>query len=225
MGEKTEGLHNHPCFSQVDPLEPGFLRLRVAPGCNMQCSYCVKTPSRCQGPRTDSFTGVLTPEEAVERIAARIAGNEPLHAVELAGPGEPLANASTYVVLRKIGWLYPDVDLSVWTNGLLLPDRIGELVDAGVRSLTISINAVNPETAGRIYEWIIYRGRRYAGSAAADLLLNQQWIGLINAIEAGLAVTVYTFSIPGVNEGEVPRIGNRARELGADRVTVSQLHG
>jgi nitrogen fixation protein NifB len=169
------------------------------------------------------FSGILTPEGAVDRVAALVDAGNPPARVEIAGPGEPLANAATSVVLRKVHWLYPDLPLSVWTNGLLLPDRLGELMDAGMRSLTISINAVKPETAERIYEWIIYRGRRYEGSAAADLLLNQQWIGFINAIEAGLTVTVYTLSIPGVNENEIPQIATRARELGADGVRVSQL--
>lgn len=225
MGKEKEDLHDHPCFSPGFPQEPGSVRLPVAPGCNMRCFYCVRTPGRYDASRAGSFTGLLTPDGAVDRVAALVDAGKPPVRVEIAGPGEPLANAATSVVLRKIHWLYPDLLLSVWTNGLLLPDRIGELVDAGVRSLTVSINAVDPETAGRIYEWIIYRGRRYEGSAAADLLLNQQWIGLINTIEAGLAVNVYALSIPGVNDGEVPRVEKRARDIGADRVTVWQFHG
>jgi nitrogen fixation protein NifB len=223
MEKMKEGIRNHPCFSQEDPLEPGLLRLQVAPACNMRCSYCVRAPGRQDGSRTDSITGVPTPEEAVERVAAWIDGNKPLYVVELAGPGEPLANASTYVVLRKIGWLYPDVNLSVWTNGLLLPDRLDEIVKAGARSLTVSLNAISPETAEQIYEWILYRGRRYSGSEAADLLLNQQWMGLINAIEAGLAVTVYTVRIPGVNEDDIPLVEKRAEALGADKMMILPL--
>lgn len=222
MDKMKEGLQNHPCFSLEPPHEPGLLRLPVAPGCNMRCSFCIRRRDEARR-GVPSISGILTPEGAVDRVAARVDAGEPPARVEIAGPGEPLANAATPVVLRKLHWLYPDLPLSVWTNGLLLPDRLGELVGAGVQALTISINAVKPEAAGRIYEWIIYRGRRYEGREAADLLLYQQWIGLINVIEAGLAVTVCTVRIPGVNEDEMSLIENRARELGADGMMILPL--
>lgn len=225
MDNKKGAIWNHPCFSLEPPREPGLLRLPVAPGCNMRCSFCIRRQNEAGRGGAASLTSILTPNGAVDRVAARVDAGGPPARVEIAGPGEPLANAATSVVLRKLHWLYPDLLLSVWTNGLLLPDRLGELVDAGVRSLTISINALRSETAGRIHEWIIYRGRRYEGREAADLLLHQQWTGLANAIEAGLSATVCSIGMPGVNEDEIPLIEKRSKELGADMVKVAQLHG
>jgi nitrogen fixation protein NifB len=186
----------------------------------MQCRYCYR-PKDLRAERGAEYSSdVLDPEKAVERVAARMGGAEPPRVVELAGTGEPLLNASTYVVLRRLSWLYPGLTLSVWTNGLLLPDRLGELAQSGLRNLTLSLHAATPETAGRIYEWAIYRARKYTGREAAELVLQQQWNGLSNAVEAGLSVTAYVMSIPGVNEHEVPFIRTRAEEIGADRVAV-----
>ncbi len=223
MGPAEESIRNHPCFLFEQPRQKDVLRLPVAPGCNMRCFFCIRRREDAGPVSTRAFSGILTPDGAVDRVAVRVDANDPPGMVELAGPGEPLANAATSVALRKLHWLYPDLLLSVWTNGLLLPDRLDELVKAGVTSLTVSINAVKPGTAERIYEWIVYRGRRYEGREAAALLLHQQWTGLANAIEAGLSATVYTVSIPGVNEGEIPLIEKHAADLGADSVRIAQF--
>jgi len=55
-----------------------------------------------------------------------------------------------------------------------------------------SSNAITPETAEKIYAWIIYHGRRYEGRSATELLLANQWHGLKLAIDAGLIVKVNT---------------------------------
>jgi nitrogen fixation protein NifB len=182
----------------------------------MSCRFCTRQDSA----QTLAGTSVriLAPESAVDRIAALIDNGTPPAGVEIAGPGEPLVNAATMTVLTKLHWLYPDLPLSVWTNGLLLPERLSELVRRGVSTLTVSINASVPATAEQIYEWIIYRGRRLEGREAAEVLLHQQWSGLANAIEAGPSVTVCSFILPGVNEQDIPLIEKRARDLGADSV-------
>lgn len=168
---------------------------------------------------------MLTPGGAVDRVAALIDAGTPPAGAEIAGPGEPLVNAATFTVLGKLRWLYPDLQLSVWTNGLLLPERLGELVGSGVSSLTVSIDAATPATAERVHEWIIHRGRRLEGRESAALLLAQQWNGLANAIEAGLAVTVCSLVLPGVNEADIPRIEKQARELGAACVRAAAFSG
>ena len=143
--------------------------------------------------------------------------------IRTGGPGEPLLFASTYAVLSRLHASYPDMLLSVWTNGLLFPDRLGELARAGVSRITVSISAATPETAERIYDWIVYRGRKYAGRAATEILLRQQWKGLSNTVEAGMLVTVYAASVEGVNDQEVPTVRARAIEIGAERVFCEPL--
>jgi nitrogen fixation protein NifB len=166
---------------------------------------------------------VLTPDEAMDRTRALIERSDRLCVVGIAGPGDPLVNAPTFVVLRHIHWEYPDLTLCISTNGLLLPDRLEQLIASGVKSLTVTINAVTPETAEKIYSWVIYKGRRYEGREAAKLLLENQWKGLEMAIDAGLIVKVNTVYVPGANDEEIPLIAERAGKLGADIMNILPL--
>ncbi len=213
----------HPCFSEEAHHRFGRMHLPVAPACNIQCRYCVRKFDCANECRPGITSKVLTPDEAVERTRALIERTDRLSVVGIAGPGDPLVNAPTYVTLRKIHWEYPDLTLCVSTNGLLLSDRLEQLMASGVRSLTVTINAVTPATAENIYAWVIYQGRRYEGRAAAELLLATQWRGLENAIDAGLIVKVNTVLIPGVNDHEVPLIAERAGKLGADLMNILPL--
>ena len=166
---------------------------------------------------------ILTAEAAVGMVDSRIENGVPPSIIEIGGPGETLLLADTYTTLRQLHTSYPDLPLSLWTNGVLLPDRLGDLVRSGVSRLTVSIPAATISPAENIYDWIAYRGRKYIAREAAELVLQQQWNGLVNAVEAGLVVTVYVASIQGVNEREVPLIRMRAEEIGAERVVIVPL--
>jgi nitrogen fixation protein NifB len=213
----------HPCFSEEAHTRFGRAHLPVAPACNIQCRYCVRKFDCANESRPGITSRVLTPDEAVERTRALVERSDRLSVVGIAGPGDPLLNAPTYVTLRHIHWEYPDLTLCVSTNGLLLPDRLEQLIASGVRSVTVTINAVTPETAENVYSWVIYRGRRYEGRAAAELLLANQWRGLENAIDAGLIMKVNTVFIPGANDHEIPLIAERAGKLGVDIMNILPL--
>src|SRR5574337_1262077 len=190
----------HPCFSEEAHHLFGRVHMPVAPACNIQCRYCVRKFDCANESRPGITSRILTPDEAVDRTRALIERSDRLSVVGIAGPGDPLVNAATYVTLKHINYEFPDLTLCVSTNGLLLPDRLKQLMASGVRSLTVTINAVSPKTAEKIYSWVIYQGRRYEERAAAELLLACQWRGLENAIDAGLIVKVNTVLIPGVND-------------------------
>ena len=210
-----------PCFSLQAAGGPSTLWLPVAPACNMQCIGCAR--------RSDTLSDLtghgasLPPDEAIEKVADAVRRGAQPSGVVIWGPGEPLVNAPTFVVLKKLAWLYPDLEVTVGTNGLLLPDRLEELVRTGVRNIVLSVNAASLGTAGRLYDWAIYHGRKYTGEDAARLVLQQQWNGLENAVEAGLSVTVYTADIAGVNDHEAPEIKRRAEDVGAAGVVSSRV--
>jgi nitrogen fixation protein NifB len=213
----------HPCFSEEAHTRFGRAHLPIAPACNIQCRYCVRKFDCANESRPGITSRVLTPEEALDRTRALIERSDRLSVVGIAGPGDPLVNAPTYVVLRHINWEFPELTLCISTNGLLLPDRLAQLLASGIRSLTVTINAVSPEIAEKIYSWIIYKGRRYTGTEAATLLLANQWGGLKQAIDAGLTVKINTVFIPGVNDEEIPLIARRAGILGADLMNILPL--
>jgi len=166
---------------------------------------------------------VLTPREALDRVESVIERSDRISVIGIAGPGDSLANEMTFQTLQSIHRKFPEITLCISTNGLALSDHLEELVKSGVRSLTVTINAVTPETAEKVYSWIYYRGKRYAGRQAMELLLKNQWQGLMNAIDAGLIVKVNSVLIPGVNDHETRLIAERAGRLGADIMNILPL--
>jgi nitrogen fixation protein NifB len=118
---------------------------------------------------------------------------------------------------------FPKIILCLSTNGLLLADKLDDILEAGVRSITVTINAVLPKSAANIYSWISYRGRRYTGEHAAELLLSNQWKGLYQAKEAGLAVKVNSVFMPGVNGKDLPFIALQAGKKSADIMNIIPL--
>lgn len=216
-------LKTHPCFSAEAHDKFGRIHLPVAPACNIQCRYCERKYDCANESRPGVSSTVLDAWEAVERVEAFVERNSRVSVVGIAGPGDPLANASTFVTLEAVHRKFPDLTLCVSTNGLLLSDRVGDLMKAGVRSITVTINAVAPQTAERIYEWVLYRGRKLTGIQAAETLVRSQWQGLISAIEAGLLVKVNSVYIPGVNDGDLARIAKLAGSFGADIMNVLPL--
>jgi nitrogen fixation protein NifB len=216
-------LKTHPCFSAEAHDKFGRIHLAVAPACNIQCRYCERKYDCANESRPGVTSKVLDPWEAVERVETFLERNGKVTVVGIAGPGDPLANESTFTTLHAIHRRFPELTLCVSTNGLLLSDRIGELVKAGVRSVTVTINAVSPGTAEKIYSWVLYHGKKYTGIHAAEMLVRNQWQGLINAIEAGLLVKVNSVYVPGVNDEELERIAKLAGTFGADIMNVLPL--
>jgi nitrogen fixation protein NifB len=216
-------LKTHPCFSVEAHNKFGRMHLPVAPACNIQCKYCVRKYDCANESRPGITSRVLTPSEAVERVEAFVERNDRISVIGIAGPGDPLANEATFETLSALRWGFPHLTLCVSTNGLLLPERLTDLVRAGVKSLTVTINAIRPETAERVYSWVQYRGARLTGPEAAKTLLANQWVGLSNAIEMGLLVKVNSVYLPGVNDEDLVLVAKRAGELGADIMNVLPL--
>jgi len=216
-------IDSHPCFSKEAHHRFGRVHLPVAPECNIQCRYCVRKYDCANESRPGITSKVLTPAEALERVRALVERDEKLSVIGIAGPGDPLANDTTFETMRAIHREFPELILCISTNGLYLSDRLEELVRSGVRSLTITINAVMPETAEKIYSWVLYRGKRYTGKEAAECLLCNQWRGLRNAIDAGLIVKINTVLIPGVNDTDIPLIAWLAGGRGAHLMNIMPL--
>jgi nitrogen fixation protein NifB len=219
----AEIIRTHPCFNEKAHSTFGRVHLPVAPACNIQCRYCIRKYDCANESRPGITSTVLAPWEAVSRVEALVERNDRISVVGIAGPGDPLANEATFDVLKSLNRQFPGITLCLSTNGLALPDRLEDIVKAGVKSLTITINAVTPETAEKVYAWIHYRGKRYSGREAAEILLRNQWGGLVNAIDAGLIVKVNSVLIPGVNSYETKLIADRAGELGADIMNILPL--
>ncbi len=224
--EKTKTyniLKRHPCFSEAAHHRFGRVHLPVAPICNIQCKYCVRKYDCANESRPGVTSSVLTTMQAIERIRTIVERNDRISVVGIAGPGDPLANDTTFEVLSSIHREFPELTLCISTNGLLLTDRLEQLMKCGVRSLTITMNAVTPETAEKIYSWVYYRGRRLTGREAAECLVCNQTRGLRNAIDAGFMVKINSVFVPGVNDAELPLVAWLAGMRGAEIMNVLPL--
>jgi len=220
---RLEKVKYHPCFSREAHHRYGRVHMPVAPVCNIQCRYCVRKFDCANESRPGVTSRVLSPDLALQRVRAVTGRDERVTVVGIAGPGDPLANRSTFEFMGLVKRDFPELSLCLSTNGLLLSDYVDELVELGLKTITVTINALDPKTAGKIYAWVKYDGKSFRGAEAAELLIGKQWQGLRAAVAAGLAVKVNTICLPGINEEEIPYIAEKAGEMGATIMNIMSL--
>lgn len=215
---------DHPCFGG-DHSKAGRIHLPVAPGCNIKCGFCERKFDCANESRPGVTSRVLTPQQAVDRVRLVKQHMEQqdgpkLKVVGIAGPGDPLANPKTFETLRLVKQAFPEMTLCLSTNGLRLPEKLDQVLEYDVHSLTITINALTPQTGAKVYEWIHYSGQKLRGEEAAEILLMQQLTGLRMAAAAGLMVKINHVYIPGVNDHETLDLAVKVRELGASMMNI-----
>ncbi|MDR2199397.1 MAG: radical SAM protein [Deltaproteobacteria bacterium] len=207
----------HPCFSLEASHKLGRLHLPVASGCNISCNYCRRDHDCPNESRPGASSGLLTPREARDRFREAREISPALKVLGIAGPGESLFQAEktleTFELLRRED---KDLIFCLSTNGLNLPLHVRELHALGLRHLTVTVNAADPETGSRIYSHADYFGERYQGVQAASLILSNQFAGIAMAKSLGMTVKVNTVLIRGVNVSQSERISRKALSLGAD---------
>lgn len=135
--------------------------------------------------------------------------------VGIAGPGEPLANPNTFETFRLVHEEFPYLIKCVASNGLLLSEKVDELKKVGVSTVTVTINAVDPEVASKIYPFVIYKDKTLTGIEGAKLLLKKQMEGVEKASSAGMLVKINTVLIPEINSNEIEKISLETAKRGA----------
>ncbi|GFO63980.1 radical SAM protein [Geomonas paludis] len=218
-------LHGHPCFGG-DRHRNGRIHLAVAPRCNITCGYCDRRHDCTNESRPGVTSRLLTPPEALERVRGVMAGatcGSLIRVIGIAGPGDPLANAETFETFTLVQREFPDLLFCLSTNGLALPDRIDHLSGVNLHSLTVTINAADPEVGGRIYREVRYRGRVLRGAEGAETLIRNQFEGVRVAAQRGMVVKVNTVLIPGINEEQIPLVAQKASEAGAFVMNVMPI--
>ena len=121
------------------------LRLSVTDRCNYRCVYC-RTGN-------DGAQFAELPLEEYARLL-RIFVSLGIEKVRLTG-GEPLLRAGLLDLIREVATLKSEftpepIDIALTTNGHLLAPMAQDLKDAGLSRITISMDAVDPETFTRI---------------------------------------------------------------------------
>lgn len=205
----------HPCFYEEAHLKYARMHLPVAPKCNIQCRFCSRLFDCANETRPGVTSRILNPAEAVARVDDVQARLKNLSVAGIAGPGEPLANAETMKTFRLLKESHPELMLCLATNGLLLPEYADALAEVGVGYVTVTINALDEKVGSDIYSWIYCDDIVMRGEDAFQFLSKNQWEGLERCVDHGIVVKVNSVLIPGLNERELPRVAERAREAGA----------
>jgi nitrogen fixation protein NifB len=206
----------HPCYNQEAHQYYARMHLAVAPSCNVQCNYCNRKFDCVNESRPGVTSKVLSPEEALAKVAYVAAKVPQLSVVGIAGPGDPLANAKrTFRTFELIARDFPDLRLCLSTNGLKLPENVERIVQLGIDHVTITMNFVDPEVGAGIYAWVAYEGRQLTGVEAAQVLLDQQLVGLRALVAAGVLVKINSVMIPGINDAHLPEVARLVKAEGA----------
>lgn len=114
-----------------------YLRISVTDRCNLRCIYCMPAEGVPWRPHNE----MLRIEE-IARIA-RVAAGEGITKVRLTG-GEPLVKRGIVALITDLA-ATGITDISLTTNGILLPRMARELKDAGLTRVNISLDTLDAE--------------------------------------------------------------------------------
>ena len=114
-----------------------YLRLSVTDRCNFRCTYCMPEKMTFL-----SHNEVLSFEE-IERIT-RIFVKLGVSKLRITG-GEPLIRHNIETLLGKLSAIEGINELAVTTNGSQLTNKAKAIRNAGVNSINISIDSINPK--------------------------------------------------------------------------------
>jgi len=218
-----KALSEHPCFCEEAHHTFARMHLPVAPRCNIQCNYCNRKFDCCNESRPGVTSEVLSPEDALAKV--RIVKKEipQLSVIGIAGPGDPLANENTFASLDLISREMPELTLCISTNGLALPDCADRLYDLGVRFITVTMNCIDPAIGGKIYDAVIFDGKRYDGVEGATILRDRQLAGIKRCLELKMLVKINIVMIPGINDAHIPELVKTVRDMGVYIVNILPL--
>ena len=171
------------------------LRISVTDRCNYKCVYC----------RTGNFGAQFADLPMADYLRmARVFVSLGIEKIRITG-GEPLLRNGVVEFVRELSKLRTTsgetLDLAITTNGHLLAEMAQPLVDAGLRRVTISVDAMEPEKFSRI--------TRVPGSYEAVMA------GMRAAKAAGLSpIKVNCVLLRGFNDDQIVAFGKFAREEG-----------
>ena len=174
------------------------LRISVIDRCNFRCTYCMPAdrfgPGHAFLPR-ESLLG----DDEIETIA-RVAVRLGVEKIRLTG-GEPLLRPGIVGLVERLAAIEGLRDLALTTNGTHLARLAPSLAAAGLSRVTVSLDALDDETFGRM---------NGVGAKVAPILE-----GIDAAARAGLAPLKVNMVVRrGVNEAAIVPMAARFRGSG-----------
>ncbi|MCL1805704.1 MAG: GTP 3',8-cyclase MoaA [Clostridiales bacterium] len=164
-----------------------YMRISVTDRCNLRCKYCMP----------EDLPDIPHPEilryEEILRVCAA-ATRLGIRNFRVTG-GEPLVRRGCVDFIRKLGELPGVGKLMLTTNGVSLERCVPELVEIGIDSVNISLDALDRENYRMITGYDVF----------ADV-----YRGIMAALAAGLRVKLNCVAMRGVNEEQLLPIAKLA---------------
>ncbi|WAT17830.1 GTP 3',8-cyclase MoaA [Aurantiacibacter sp. MUD11] len=179
-----------------------YLRLSVTDRCDLRCSYCM--PERMTFlPKKE----VLSLEELHKLGLAFI--ERGITKIRLTG-GEPLVRRDVIELVQALGRKLGNGldELTLTTNGTRLEEFAGDLFEAGVRRVNVSLDTMD----GALFEQLSRRDR-----------LLPVLRGIAEAKRVGLQVKINTVALKGLNEEEIPFLVEWAGTNGHDMTLIEVM--
>jgi GTP 3',8-cyclase len=173
------------------------LRISVTDRCNFRCVYCMPKEVFGRDYRFLERRELLTFEEIARTASALVALG--VEKIRLTG-GEPLLRRELEHLVAMLAAI-PGLDLTLTTNGSLLPQKAQALADAGLGRVTVSLDSLDDDIFGALND--------------VDFPVARVLAGIEAAAAAGLApVKVNTVVKRGVNEESVLQLARYFRGTG-----------
>jgi GTP 3',8-cyclase len=161
------------------------LRVSVTDRCNFRCVYCMPKEVFGRDYRFLERRELLTFEE-IERLA-RVFVAHGVEKIRITG-GEPLVRRDLERLVEKLAAIGP-LDLTLTTNGSLLPQKARALREAGLRRVTVSLDSLDDEV--------------FTAMNDVDFPVERVLDGIEAAAKAGLPVKVNMVVKRGINEDSI----------------------
>ena len=192
-------------MTMIDPFGRSitYLRVSVTDRCDFRCVYCM-TEDMAFLPKAE----VLTLEELDRAASAFVRLG--VRKLRLTG-GEPLVRRNVMSLVRSLGRHLKTGaldELTLTTNGSQLLRFAGELKEAGVKRLNVSLDTLDKDKFTAITRW----GK-----------LGQVLDGIAAAHEAGIEIKINAVALKGVNDDEFDRMIAWCGERGYDLTLIEVM--
>ena len=178
------------------------LRISVTDRCNFRCTYCMPKSVFDKDYKYLAHNELLSFEE-ITRVAGLFAAHG-TEKIRLTG-GEPLLRKNVEALIEMLATLKTcdgrPMDLTLTTNGALLPKKARALKAAGLQRITVSLDSLDDT---------VFRAMNDVDFPVADVLA-----GIGAAMEAGFdPIKINMVVKKGVNDGDVVAMARRFKGTG-----------
>ncbi len=170
-----------------------YMRVSVTDRCNLSCTYCAG-----EGQKFIPHPEILRYEEILELM--ELAVKLGVEKVRFTG-GEPFVRKGFADFMVAAAGRFPDVDLCVTTNGVLIGKHVEGLAKAGIRRVNISLDTLDPVRFKSI------TGHDHFHTVRENIE---------RCVDAGMTVKVNAVAMKGVNDDEMPDFIEFARSMPLD---------